>query len=199
MKISKAIVAPVLASMLLFGACATEDHGSASKTAPTTGTNADVPDASSTAPTEGSNADVTDATEDTTEDDSDTQIAKFGETFTYSDGVTLTVSKPVRFKPTESAAGAEGGGVPVKFTITVVNATSKPMDASDFYASVQSGDGDAEEVYDGDNGLNGSPETKVLPGRQAKWQAGFMVKNPKDIVFDMSSINYDDAIFTNAS
>lgn len=152
-------------------------------------------------PPSGTNADAsTPASADaspTAETSQDANL-KFGQAFTWEDGLTVKVSKPKPFKPSEYAA-TTGKGQAIKFTFTVVNQTKKPYDPSLFYATLQSGNTEAEEIFDSENGLEGSPNTKVLAGREAKFDAGYNVKNPKDLVLELSpdaGMEYESAIFT---
>lgn len=123
----------------------------------------------------------------------------FGQAFTWKDGLSVKVSRPKTFEPGEYAAGAKGGTA-VRFTFTVVNNTDKPYDPSLFYATLQSGNAESEQIFDSENDLEGSPQTKLLPKREAKFDLGFSAKNPKDLVLEVSpdaGIEYQSALFTN--
>jgi hypothetical protein len=152
-------------------------------------------------PPAGSNADTSTpaATDTPAADESDTAASpKFGQAYTWDDGLSLKVSKPKPFKPSEYAA-TTGKGTAVKFTFTIVNKTDKPYDPSLFYATLQSGNTEAGDIFDSENGIEGSPSTKVLPGREAKFDMGWMAKNPKDLVLEVSpdaGIEYESVIFT---
>ena len=152
-------------------------------------------------PPKGSNADSsTPATTDEPADDASEEPAspKFGQAFTWDDGLTLKVSRPKPFKPSEYAA-TTGKGQAIRFTFTVVNKTKKAYDPTLFYATLQSGNSEANEVFDSENGLEGSPQTKVLPGRETKFDMGWTTKNPKDLVLEVSpdaGIEYESVIFT---
>jgi Transposase and inactivated derivatives len=74
----------------------------------------------------------------------------------------------VKFRPSEYAASSAAKAY-VKFTVTIVNGTGKTFDPSMFSASAQSANLEADEVYDTAGGLNGSPDTKLLKGREAKF------------------------------
>ncbi|WP_327350369.1 DUF4190 domain-containing protein [Streptomyces sp. NBC_01304] len=52
---------------------------------------------------------------------------KFGQTHTYDDGVTITVSKPKPFTPDESAGGHTKGNAAVQVKITIFNGSDKAM------------------------------------------------------------------------
>jgi hypothetical protein len=61
----------------------------------------------------------------------------FGKSYTWDDGVTVTVGKPKKFKPSEYAAAEKAKGY-LKFTVTVVNNSDKPLDLGLTYITVQS-------------------------------------------------------------
>jgi hypothetical protein len=130
------------------------------------------------------------------DDSTDSNQLKFGQAFTYDDGLTVKVTKPRPFKPSEYAASKPGPAV--RFTFTIVNKTGKPFDAGLFLATLQSGNKEATEIYDDQNDINGSPSTKVLNGREAQWDAAYNVKDPKDLVLEVqpdAGVTYDSAIY----
>ena len=118
--------------------------------------------------------------------DEEQTLPVFGEQVSYDDGLAVTVSAPKPFKPGQYAAGGKKGDQFVEFTITVVNGTKKPYDPVDFYQTLQSGNAEAEEVYDSENGFNGTPSTTVLPGREAEWKVGYAVKDPNSLVMEIN-------------
>jgi hypothetical protein len=67
----------------------------------------------------------------------------FGKSYTWDDGVTVTVGKPKKFKPSEYAAAEKAKGY-LKFTVTVVNNSDKPLDLGLTYITVQSSNKEAE-------------------------------------------------------
>jgi hypothetical protein len=109
----------------------------------------------------------------------------FGKSYTWDDGVTVTVGKPKSFRPSEFAA-VEKGKRYVKFTVTVVNKSDKPVDLGLTYISVQSKNQEADEVFDSGSGLKGPPDTKVLKGRVSEFDVGFGVADPKDVVMEIA-------------
>lgn len=108
----------------------------------------------------------------------------FGETFEWEDGVKATVSTPTSFTPTEYAAGGEGYPSHVKMTVTIVNGSDAPLDASFVSPTVQSGQREGDEVFD--DGLEGSPLGSILPGRTVTYDAGYGVDDPSDIVAEFA-------------
>lgn len=144
----------------------------------------------------GTNADSTTAAAEPAADQGD-GTTKFGGTYTYEDGLSVTVSTPKKFKPSEYAF-VEDAEAYVAMTVKIVNKTGKPYDPSMFYATMQSGNEEAEQVFDSENDFNGNPDTKVLNGREVKFKIGYGVKDPKDLVLEVTPepITYEATIFT---
>ena len=123
---------------------------------------------------------------------------KFGETVTYPNGLQITVKKPVKFKPSEYAFLEESKAY-MSFNVVVLNNTGKNFDTSMMYYTLQSGDEEASEVFDSDKGYEGTPSTKLLDGRQAKFKIGFGVNTPEDLVLEMQPGDFESesTIYTN--
>jgi len=109
----------------------------------------------------------------------------FGKSYTWDDGVRVTVGKPKKFKPSRFAA-VEKEMRYVRFTVTVVNKSDKPLDLSLTYVNVQSRNEEAHHLFDSLSGLKGPPDTKVLKGRKTKFDVGFGVADPKDVVMEVA-------------
>lgn len=171
-------------AVLLVAGCSSA--GGAANSSPPTGSNAPSVSSSEAAP----------AASETTKADDGT--VAFGTAFTWEDGLTATVSKPKAYKPSETAAGVKGKKH-VVVTVTLVNKTGKTFDPSLVTMTMQSGDDEASEIYDTGNGIEGSPSTKLLNGRQAKFKAAFSVANPADLVLELApDFEHDSALWTTA-
>jgi hypothetical protein len=120
----------------------------------------------------------------------------FGETYTYTDGLSVTIGAPQPYTPSEYASkGTEPSAV--SFEITVVNGSDKNFDPSIFYTSVQSSNVEATAIFDSGQ-LAPAPTTTVLPGREVKWAVPFGVLDPADMVMDVTpGFEYQSRIFTN--
>lgn len=114
----------------------------------------------------------------------DDGIATFGEQAITSDGIAVTVSKPKPYDPSEWASINKGPKNYIVFTVTVVNDSKEPYDPSMFYSTLQSGNAEASTIYD--SPVSDTPMTKVLPGREVKWQVAYSVKNPDDLVMEVN-------------
>lgn len=127
---------------------------------------------------------------DGSEGDSDLSAAPrvlaFGETYAWNDRLSVTISEPQAFTPDEWSAGGEAFDKHILFEATIVNGTDEPFDPDMFSASAQSGNVEADSVFDGSAGLDGAPYTTLLPGRETTFKYGFGVMDPKDIVLEVS-------------
>lgn len=179
------LAAAALSAGLLSGCASTT--GAVATAPPSTGTNAE--------PSTGTNADPTDEPTEESSTPADDGTVAFGQAYKFEDGLQVTISKPAAYKPSRWAA-AKKSKYYLVMTVTVVNGTSTKYEPAMFSASAQSGDEEADQVFDTAKNVGGSPSTKLLKGRQAKWKIAFAVKNPKDLVlevtpgFDYSSVIY---------
>ena len=201
------LIVSVTVCILLTSGCGSQVSGSPSNSAPST------PSASESvklpAPEECSDPDVyaqwteycanviADA-EMAEETVSPAVIPTFGETFTYQDGLAVTVSAPQPFQPSDSAAVGEPAPPSyVVFDITVKNGTQANYDPASFMASLQSGTVEGEQVFDSASGLGGTPSTTLLPGRESAFRMAFGVTDPNDLVMEVTpGFEYESAIFT---
>lgn len=189
----KIITSTIAVFALSLGACSATS-GSPDD-APTSGTNR--PSSSSTsadsAPEEAETADL-DEMDDATGGDSD--VLAFGDTQTYEDGVSLTVGEPEQISLTEFAYPEVAEAT--AFQITVVNGTDAPIDPTEAFATVQSGNTEAEEVYD--ENVGELPMTSILPDREATFTVAFAASDPSDLVMEIAPTwEHENAIFTNTN
>lgn len=122
---------------------------------------------------------------------------KFGETFTYENGVSISVGAPTPFKPSEYAAVEGEAAAYLAFPITIVNGSTTNLDVAMWHGTLQSANTEAEKVYDSES-LGDEPSTTLLPGREATFKVGYGVQNPNDLVFEVTPgiVEYEDAFFT---
>jgi hypothetical protein len=122
-------------------------------------------------------------------------VHEFGETVTFDDGSTLTVTAPVRFTREDYAAGGEDFEHHVKVKATFVNKTSKAFDPTSTTSSITSGGREGDSVFQ--DGL-GTPESTVLPGKRVTWSMGYGVDDPDDVqvTVALGFLAYEDVIFT---
>lgn len=186
---SRIIFASILLAVLGVAGCAGTDAHPAADTP--TGTNA-APSASPSQP----DITYTQEPEESTSTPVENLTAKFGKTYRWDTGLSITVSTP---KATSQGGGSGGESFKhfVSFTVVVVNRTGAPFDASSIYTSIQSNDVEGEEVFDSEHGYIGPPETKLLNGRQAKYKIKYGLSNPLDIVMELApGMELDSVIWT---
>ncbi|WAL95153.1 DUF4190 domain-containing protein [Streptomyces sp. Je 1-369] len=76
---------------------------------------------------------------------------RFGEAFTYDDGVKVTVSRPASYQPGTYALGHAEGNKALTVKITVVNGSDESVDLDLTTVTFKDADGaEADQVYDGD-------------------------------------------------
>lgn len=125
----------------------------------------------------------------------DDGTAKFGQTYEWSDGLSVRISKPKKFQPDQWAVGKKGKNH-VMFNVKIVNNTGAPFDAAMFSTTMQSGNAEASEIYDTANGFDGAPMTKILDGRESQFKIGYSVQNPEDLVLEVSpSFEHQSVLF----
>jgi hypothetical protein len=125
------------------------------------------------------------STEPTDSGEPEQETLAFGKSYTWDDGVSVTVGKPKEFKPSETAA-AEKAKAYLRFTVTVVNKSDKPLELGLTYITVQSSNKEAAQVFDSEKGLESTPDTKLLKGRESEFDVGFGVADPQDVVMELA-------------
>jgi len=126
-------------------------------------------------------------------------LKTFGEAMNWTDGISISVSKPSAFKAGEYAAGVTPGLKQVVFEVVLTNNTKAALKPS-VYSTVASGGSEASAIFDTGNptgSIDGGPKTAILPGKTVKWLEAYSVADVKDITFQISpSFDHEDAIFT---
>lgn len=134
-------------------------------------------------PPKGSNSD--NSAEPAAEKEPKDETPTFGQAYTWEDGITVKISKPASFKPSEYSSFDEQPDY-LKFGVKIVNKSGKTFDVNSFNASLQSGNEEMEQVFDSENGFNGPPATKLLDGRESKFVIGFGAKDVNDLVLQVT-------------
>lgn len=171
-------VLSALAVALLAGACGTT--GTNTNRAPTTSAS------TTSVPTTPSQEDAWEMP--SVPEQTQPEYPYLGESFAWDNGLTVTLSKPKPYTPSQYVLEYED--FPYKsfvvVTVTVANGSLEPYDPSQFMESVQSGDVESSELYDTDNGIGEDPQTRVLPGHKVSWKFGYNVKDPKDVTVEVT-------------
>ncbi|MBM9466982.1 hypothetical protein [Nakamurella leprariae] len=124
-------------------------------------------------------------------------VEAFGTPFEWENGLSVAVSAPAPFTPTESAVGDEGPGEAVRVDVTVTNGSQEEFDPYLLFVTALSGKLEATEIFDGAGGLESTPYTAVAPGATVTFPIGFKVADPADLVVQVSpGSDYEPALFT---
>ena len=110
----------------------------------------------------------------------------FGQTYSYDDGLKVTVSRPKKVTPSDSAVATRQWPAYVSFTVTLTNGTKQNYDPTLFTTSLQSGTTEGGQVFDSAQGIEGAPTTPLLPGRQLRFSLGYGVQDPSDLVLQVT-------------
>lgn len=109
----------------------------------------------------------------------------FGDTYTWPDGLAVTVSAPEVVEPSEYAAGTVDGQENLAFTITVSNGTSEDVESSMILLTVVSAGHEASEIIDTDWEY---PTSTILPGKDLTWKVAYSVADPADLQVTVDNV-----------
>lgn len=107
----------------------------------------------------------------------------FGETFEYADGLTVTVSEPEPFTPSESAFIIEEWAEYLVFEVTVVNGTGADYEPF-LWSTLQAGGEEAEEVFDAEAGIMGPPMETIAAGGTVTFPVVYGVNDASSLQLD---------------
>lgn len=144
-----------------------------------------------------SNADSSSSSADSSASTSDRKKDNphFGQKYEWDSGISVTVSEPEQFQPSETAAlgqGVDQNSPNVrKFTVTLHNGTDRPIDAGAANEIALSGGKQADLIIDPENEITGGGTGKVQPGNDLTYAIGYTLADPNDLSMDISI--YDDS------
>ncbi|MFC5947091.1 phage holin family protein [Pseudonocardia lutea] len=123
-------------------------------------------------------------------------VGTWGQAFRYGDGLTVTVSEPVAYKPSRYAVTTTGRAV--KVDITVTNESSQPFDSAIVQITGSHGGFSAPQIFDSAKGLVGAPSGTVLPGKSITFPVGLEVGDEVgDFQVEVTpDFMHDSAVFT---
>ena len=190
MRTSHKIAALIAPLALFLAACSTNDNGTITQ-----------PE-SETVAVEQSGNETEVVEEETVEVEPAKTNPEFGDTYTWPDGLSVTVSAPEEITLSNEYAAEvydlEVGPV-VGFTITLHNGTDEDFESMNINAQMTSGSKQAEPVFEVEQGIS-MPTSTVLPGNDLTWKVGYVVSDPEKLqltLSDMGDYNRDKVHFVN--
>ncbi|WP_430645234.1 DUF2510 domain-containing protein [Agromyces sp. GXS1127] len=127
------------------------------------------------------------------------QVLAFGETMVWSNGVSMIVSEPEPFTPSDLSAGADQA-VDLVFTLTITNDSTENVQPVVF-SRLASGGTEATRIFDvgAEGGQVGiPPTTAILPGSSITWSEAWSVADEASLTMQTApSFEYEDVVFTN--
>lgn len=127
-------------------------------------------------------------------------LKQFGDTITWSNGVSVSVSTPADFVPNEESVGSVPGRTNLAFEIVLTNGSNEPLDPF-VYTTASSGGMEASFISDLANPIGSVgffPSTTLLPDQSTKWFVAYSVADPADITLEVDlGFDYDSGLFTN--
>lgn len=116
----------------------------------------------------------------------------FGETVTYDNGVSVTISAPVPFTPSPDASGQAVGYTNLQFTVTVVNGTKEALDIPGWPTAAN----DDSAIVDATVGQHHAES--LAPGATVSWDEAFSVADPSNVTLSYApGLDAATATFTN--
>ncbi|GAA4932527.1 hypothetical protein EV188_103752 [Actinomycetospora succinea] len=124
-----------------------------------------------------------------------TSAVAFGQTFTYADGLAVTVSEPTSYDPSSYAAG-NTNPYAYSVTIRVTNNTGAAFDPVLLHAAMSTGGAPASQIFDAETGT--PPQNQLQPGRSLTYELAFSTAaNTGEAQVDVTpSFSHDPAVFT---
>lgn len=115
----------------------------------------------------------------------------FGDTYTYDDGLAVTISQPEEFTPGEYSSGGEDSPQHVMFEVTIENGTGEEYDPNMVSITASSGGSEAESVFDSDAGLEGPSMTTLTEDQSTTFPYGFGVEDASDLTVEFTDIDFE--------
>lgn len=125
----------------------------------------------------------------------------FGDTMTWDDGVSMTVSEPEPYTPSDLSAGADQAEDLV-FTLTITNDSTENVQPV-VLSTLSSGGTEATRIFDvgAEGGQVGiPPTTAILPGESITWREAWSVADAASLTMQTApSFQYESVVFTNVA
>ncbi|WP_085528967.1 DUF308 domain-containing protein [Kocuria massiliensis] len=111
--------------------------------------------------------------------------AHYGDKQTWDDGLSVTATKPTKFKPSEDAFVE--GGTPVKMTVTIHNGKDQTILSQQVHLKARSGSSNALPIVDDQQHLSNYIPSDIHPGQDLVLNLGYEVENASDVSFEFKA------------
>lgn len=112
-------------------------------------------------------------------------VATFGSSYTWEDGLSLTLGQPAAYTPSKHAYTGSQFTHYLVIDVRLVNNTGSPWDPGIAHATLQSANQEGDQIFDSGK-LADQPHTTLLNGREASYKMAFAVADPSDLVLEFS-------------
>jgi hypothetical protein len=107
-----------------------------------------------------------------------------GKWFSYKTGLRVRIGSPERFRP--SSWIEREPGVPLAFTVEVVNRTGEEWNPSQLHVRLQSGFTPAIQIYDAEKGIVARPEQRLADGRSLRFRVAYWAPQQSRLTLELS-------------
>jgi len=113
-------------------------------------------------------------------------VVRYGDPYSYGDGLEVAVNAPQRYTPSGNATGVDEG-IPVRMQVVVTNRTDRDFRPNTLQVSATSGGHEASAVWDPDQGIAlTGPDITVPAGASIHFNVAFAVADPGDMVLEVT-------------
>ncbi len=125
-------------------------------------------------------------------------MVKFGGTYRFLDGMTVTVSAGKPYQPTESAFGTPAKQY-LQYDVTIVNGTRQTFDPGRFSYGMTEAGKRVGQISDPDRQIGRIPNGSVPPGHQIVLKIALGVNGTKNLALDLRIGKHPPVVFTNVA
>jgi hypothetical protein len=125
-------------------------------------------------------------------------MVKFGGSYRFLDGMTVTVSSGKSYQPTENAFGAPAEQY-LQYDVTIVNGTRQTFDPGRFSYGMTEAGKRVGQISDPDRQIDQIPDGSVPPGHQIVLKIALGVTGTKNLALDLRIGNEPPVVFTNVA
>lgn len=142
-------------------------------------------ESTSDADAEEDSTDAETSSEETAEEQS--AAPAFGEAVPVSENLTVTISEPEEFTPSDTSFFSEDWDAFVKMDVVAENTGDEPLEAMSVYTRATTGSKEAEQVFDTEGGID-MPTAVIQPGKTLEFTIGYGVITGEDFVLTVEDM-----------